>query len=102
VKQAAERAAMADLIADLPAVSAGRLTELWAELEDGASAEARLVKQADKVETYLQSREYAAAGPDRSVASFAAEVASVITAPGMVALRDAIARLDVRSSRDEA
>ncbi len=96
-KQAAEREAMADLIADLPSVSAGRLGELWADLEAGESAEARFVKQADKVETFLQSREYAAAGPDRSVASFAAEVASVITAPGLVALRDAIAGLDVVS-----
>ena len=66
----------------------------------GESAEAHFVKQADKVETYLQSREYAAAGPDRSVASFAAEVASVITAPGLVALRDAIAKLDVDGDRE--
>lgn len=94
-KQAAEREAMVDLIADLPAAHAGRLAELWDELEAGESAEARFVKQADKLETYLQSREYAAAGPDRSVASFAAEVASVITAPGLVALRDAVADLKV-------
>jgi len=97
-KQAAEREAMIDLIADLPAATAGRLTELWAELEAGESAEARFVKQADKIETYLQSREYAAAGPDRSVASFAAEVASVITAPGLVELRDAISALDVKGA----
>lgn len=94
-KQAAERAAMIDLIADLPVAGAEKLSSLWAELEAGESAEARFVKQADKVETYLQSREYAAAGPDRSVASFTAEVASVITAPGLVALRDAIAAMDV-------
>jgi putative hydrolase of HD superfamily len=100
-KQAAERAAMADLIADLHPASAARVSELWAELEAGESAEARFVKQADKVETYLQSREYAAAGPDRSVASFAAEVASVITAPGLVALRDAIAGLNVAESTGE-
>lgn len=99
-KQAAERAAMIDLIADLPAASTGRLAALWAELEAGESAEARFVKQADKVETYLQSREYAATGPDRSVASFAAEVASVITAPGLVALRDAIAEMDVGGAED--
>jgi putative hydrolase of HD superfamily len=98
-KQAAERAAMIDLIADLPSASAGRLAELWADLETGGSAEARFVKQADKVETYLQSREYAAAGSGRSVASFAAEVASVITAPGLVELRDAIAMLDVKGER---
>jgi putative hydrolase of HD superfamily len=96
-KQAAEHEAMIDLIADLPSASADRISALWTELEAGVSAEARFVKQADKVETYLQSREYAAAGPDRSVASFAAEVSSVITAPGLVALRDAIAGLDAAS-----
>ena len=100
-KQVAEREAIIDLIADLPFNRAERLAELWAELESGESAEARFVKQADKVETYLQSREYAAAGPGRSVASFAAEVASVITAPGLVALRDAIAGLRVAESEVE-
>ena len=93
---------MIDLIADLPPDACGALAALWAELEAGESAEARFVKQADKVETYLQSREYAAAGPDRSVASFAAEVASVITAPGLVTLRDAIAEMDVGGNTDGA
>lgn len=96
-KRAAEAAAMADLLGDLPVTLAGPLAELWAELETGETAEARFVRQADKVETYLQSREYARAG--RPVASFAAEVATVITAPGLVALRDAIAGMDVAAER---
>ena len=94
-KRAAEHAAMGDLIGELPLGLATVVAELWADLEAGESAEARFVKQADKLETYLQSREYEAAGPGRPVASFAAEVSAVITAPGLVALRDAVAGLDL-------
>jgi len=94
-KRAAEHAAMVGLIGELPPGLATVVAALWADLEAGESAEARFVKQADKVETYLQSREYAAAGPGRPVASFAAEVAAVITAPRLVGLRDAIGGLDL-------
>lgn len=96
-KRAAEAAARADLLADLPSTLAKPLAALWAELEEGASPEARFVKQADKLETYLQSREYQAVGPERPVASFAAEVAAVITEPVLIALRDAIGGLEVGS-----
>lgn len=89
-KRAAEAAAMADLLADLPPDLAAELGTLWRELQEERSVEARFVKQADKLETYLQSREYLAADPTRPMGSFAAEVAEVIDAPGLVALRDAI------------
>lgn len=98
-KYAAEHAAMAGLIGELPPGLAVGVEELWVELEAAESAEARFVKQADKVETYLQSREYEAGGTGRPVASFAAEVAEVIAAPGLVELRDAIGALDVAGDR---
>lgn len=94
-KRRAESAAMVDMLSNLPIALATPLSKLWAELEDGATPESRFVKQADKLETYLQSREYQAAGPDRPVASFAAEVASAVTSPALVALRDAIAAMAI-------
>lgn len=97
-KKAAERAAMADLLADLSPTLRDRLGVLWRELELGESAEARFVKQADMLETYLQSREYAAKNPAIPVGSFAAEVAEAIADPGLAALRDAIATLEPESS----
>ncbi|MGH2532544.1 MAG: HD domain-containing protein [Thermomicrobiales bacterium] len=89
-KRDAEAAAMADLTADLPPDLAAEINALWHELEDGTSPEARFVKQADKLETYLQSREYLADDPDRPMASFAAEVDEVIDAPNLIALQKAI------------
>ncbi|CAA9568358.1 MAG: hypothetical protein AVDCRST_MAG19-2516 [uncultured Thermomicrobiales bacterium] len=90
-KRAAEDAAMADLLADLPPSLAADLAALWAELAAGDSAESRFVKQADKLETFLQSRDYLATDPARPMASFAAEVAEVVTHPTLAALRDAMA-----------
>lgn len=92
-KRTAEAEAMASLLADLPPALAMPLAALWRELEEGISREARFVKQADKLETYLQSREYAANAPERPMASFAAEVAAVITDATLAGLRDAIAAL---------
>lgn len=92
-KRAAEAAAMADLLEDLPEGLAGELGELWRELEEGTSAEARFVKQSDKLETYLQSREYLADDPARPMDSFAVEVAEVIDAPSLVELREAVSGL---------
>jgi putative hydrolase of HD superfamily len=89
-KRAAERAAFDALTAGLPAALREELDGLWRELEAGESAEARFVKQADKLETYLQSREYAAGHPELPVASFAAEVAEVIDDPVLAELRDAV------------
>jgi putative hydrolase of HD superfamily len=92
-KRAAEAVAIADLIADLPSARATEIAALTTELAEGASAEARFVKQADKIETYLQSREYLQSDPSRPMASFAAEVAETIDIPELIALRDAIGRL---------
>ncbi len=93
-KRAAEDAAIADLGADLPPLLAAELDALWAELGAAASPEARFVKQADKLETFLQSREYLAADPAPPMASFAAEVAETIADPTLAALRDAFQTLD--------
>jgi putative hydrolase of HD superfamily len=92
-KRAAEDVAMADLVADLPPALATELRALWTEYQAQATAEARFVKQADRLETYLQAREYLAADPTRPMASFAAEVTELVTDPNLRRLRDAIADL---------
>lgn len=99
-KRAAEAAAMADLLSDLPEGLASELGDLWRELETGETAEAHFVKQADKLETYLQSLEYLANDPRRPMASFAAEVVEVVEALGLVALREAVARMAVETLED--
>ena len=88
-KAAAEAAAMADLLADLPAALAAELGALWEEAAAATSPEARFVKGADRLERFLQSREYLAADPGRPLASFAAD-AEAIDDPTLVGLRDAI------------
>jgi putative hydrolase of HD superfamily len=92
-KRTAEGAAIADLIADLPPSLAAKIAALTAELAEGITAEARFVKQADKLETYLQSQEYLETDPFRPMASFAAEVTEAIDNPELIALREAIRQL---------
>lgn len=89
-KQAAEAAAMTDLVTDLPPALATELRSLWSEYQGQASPEARFVKQADRLETYLQAQEYLAEDPSRPMASFAAEVTVLIADPDLRRLRDAI------------
>ncbi len=94
-KHAAEAAAMTDLLADLPAPLAGELRALWEEAEAVVTPEARFVKGADRLERYLQSREYLAANPERPMDSFAADVADAIADPALTELRDAMGALEM-------
>jgi putative hydrolases of HD superfamily len=89
-KRAAETAAIAELTANLPDDLANEIRGLIAELLEGETAEARFVKQADKLETYLQSREYLREDPRRPVASFAAEVAEIVDDPTLAAMRNVV------------
>jgi putative hydrolase of HD superfamily len=89
-KRAAEAAAIAEMTRSLPFQLKSEIEALWNELQGRATPEARFVKQADKLETYLQSLEYAAENPGLPVGSFAAEVAEVVDVPGLFALREAI------------
>ncbi|MGG5810302.1 HD domain-containing protein [Falsiroseomonas sp. CW058] len=53
-KEAAERQAMAELTAPLPAALRAELLALWEEYETGSSREGRLARGLDKLETILQ------------------------------------------------
>lgn len=87
-KRAAEDGAMQEVLTALPDTTRAELTSLWAELQDGTSDEARFVKQVDRLETFLQSRQYQRADPDLPVASFQREVMETIDDPLLAAVRD--------------
>jgi len=53
-----------DQVAELPSVLADAVRCAWQEVQERSSAEARLVKDADRLECLLQAREYAACGHD--------------------------------------
>ncbi len=90
-KHAAEVAAIEELVRDLSSPLAIEIKTRWQEAVARETPEARFVKAIDRLESYLQSREYAARYPGLPVASFAAEVADTIDDPVLVPLRDAIA-----------
>ena len=93
-KHAAEVAAMTELMIDLPASLAEEVRTLWEEVEGHTTPEARFVKGTDRLERFLQSREYLAADGDRPMDSFAAD-ADGIAEPALAELRDAIATLEI-------
>jgi putative hydrolase of HD superfamily len=66
-KRAAERRAIEELFTDLP--SSAEYLVLWEEYAAGASAEARLVKELDRVEMLAQALAYERAG-SRALAEF--------------------------------
>jgi putative hydrolase of HD superfamily len=88
-KHAAEHAAIADLLAPLPAELRAELDALWQEYESQSSPEARFVKEADRLEAFLQSREYLADDPDLPVWGFADMAANEVRHPALTAIRDA-------------
>ncbi len=97
-KRAAEDAAMQRLLADLPAASRSTLGQAWAELQNGKSAEARFVKQADRLETFLQSRSYLENNLGLAVDSFRREIEETIDDPLLAAVRDAALNLEERTA----
>jgi putative hydrolase of HD superfamily len=88
-KHAAEDAAMQSLVDVLPPGARAAIAEIWDELRQGTTAEARFVKQVDRLETFLQSRRYLAHDPDLPVDSFRREVMETLTDPLLAAVRDA-------------
>ena len=89
-KRSDETAAFSELIELLPATVRDELSALWQELADRVTPESRFVKQADRLETYLQSVEYLREDPGLPMDSFRLEVDETIDIPILVALRDAI------------
>ncbi len=87
-KRAAERDAIADMLAPLPATLSAELHTLWDEYESQTTSEARFVKEADRLEAFLQSREYLLDDPELPVWGFADMAAKEVHHPALTALRD--------------
>jgi 5'-deoxynucleotidase YfbR-like HD superfamily hydrolase len=64
------------------------LAALFQELAEGQTPESRFVKQADKLETWLQSRWYAGEYPDLPMASFQREIDELPLHPALAKIRD--------------
>lgn len=69
-KREAEERALQQMVRELPDSLARLVSDAWEEYEEGRSAEARLVRQIDKLEALLQAYEYRATTPDLRVESF--------------------------------
>jgi putative hydrolases of HD superfamily len=78
------------LTAGLPADVATLVTDAWLEYEHGSTPEARLVRQADKLETWLQALEYAAEQPELVIESFRIGTREAVDDPALAGLLDAI------------
>lgn len=88
-KRSEEDAAVRELLNTLPGAPRSALEEVWNDLRQGTSSEARIVKQVDRLETFLQSRSYLLADPTLPMASFHQEVFESIDDPLLSAIRDA-------------
>jgi len=88
-KQAAERAAFADLAQLMPPGARAELGPLWDEYQSQTTAEAKFVKQVDRLEAYLQSRHYARQYPNLPLQGFTDMANHEIDHPALTAIRDA-------------
>ena len=85
-KHARERATIEALARVLGAPVGEELRAAWAEYDARATAEARLVKELDRVETLLQAESYAARQPGLPIGSFRAELETAALDPDLAAL----------------
>lgn len=88
-KDAIESAAAEQIMAMLPHSIRSIWQELWHEYEQQESPEARLVKQVDRLEAFIQSRLYAGQYPDAPVIGFADMARNAIDHPLLIEIRDA-------------
>jgi putative hydrolase of HD superfamily len=91
-KRRAEEAALDEMLAGLPAELATEVRAAWSEYEAGATAEARFVRQIDKLETLIQAEAYAARQPGLAIESFRLGARRDVTDGGLAAVLEALAR----------
>lgn len=65
-KREIENKAMSKILKNLPGKLRKEYMQLWREYREGRTPEARLLKEADKLEMLVQAREYAGQGYDTS------------------------------------
>lgn len=88
-KRRRELSALDGMLANLSPDIADQLRNAWLEYDDDSTAEARFVKQVDKLETVIQALRYKRAQPDIIIDSFIAGARRDITDPDLVALLEA-------------
>lgn len=88
-KQQAEAAALDEMLRDLPSDLAGELRAAWLEYEQGETAEARFVRQIDKLETLLQAEDYRDLQPELVIDSFRLGARRDVSEPALAALLEA-------------
>jgi len=86
----AEEVAIDRFASALPVNAAAELRELWAEYDARTSAEARFVKEVDRLEAFLQSLRYLSTNPGLPVDSFRREVEAELTHPTLIRLRNQV------------
>ena len=94
-KHDAEAAAVRRIAARLAEPLRTLVVGAWEEYEADETPEARLVHQADKLETWLQALEYREEQPDLVIDSFALGTDEAVTDP---ALRDLLAAINRRKA----
>ena len=88
-KDAIEAEATERVMSMLPASVRPIWQELWDEYEQQESPEARLVKQVDRLEAFIQSRLYAEQYADAPVIGFSDMARQAIDHPLLIEIRDA-------------
>jgi putative hydrolase of HD superfamily len=91
-KRRLESAAMSDILKDLPPELSERYHSVWHELEEGKSAEAKLVKELDKVELAIQADEYRKGNPTPVFEEFIRSARSRVDDPELLSIIDSLAR----------
>lgn len=89
-KYAAEAAAIAEITAGLSPELKTLFIGAWDEYEEGKTPEARLVRQVDKLESWLQALEYREQQPGLVIESFSIGTNQAVTDPDLRNLLTAI------------
>jgi putative hydrolase of HD superfamily len=88
-KAQAEVAALDEMLRGIPDDLAADLRGAWVEYERGETAEARFVRQIDKLETLLQAEDYLDVQPELVIDSFRIGARRDVSEPALAALLEA-------------
>jgi putative hydrolase of HD superfamily len=89
-KLESEASALEQMLDGVDPEIASEIRVVWQEYADGTTAEARFVRQVDKLETLLQAEDYLARQPDLVIDSFRLGARRDITDPSLVRLVEAL------------
>lgn len=100
-----EGAAMAEILGSLPGPLRRRYADAWAEFEGGATAEASMVREIDKLEMAMQASAYAEAGRGGagSLGVFVRSAGGAVSSPaGRALLAEAAGRYEAAAKAEAA